>query len=190
MGLLLTFNVPCIVNEFQSMTNKMQRYKVFISVNCSTCIGWIPHPSSGAQHCIYSIWYLWNRYCYLPLSWRVRTAVPHVEQFTEITNCITLHLVGHTLECVFVFVCLFVRGINVFRPINSVNVRYFCKLCDLEKNVVIRGMLRKKKIPVLRVPCERTIHRTVKKILRKEVQCWTKRKQEIWRYWCSNGNKA
>jgi len=23
----------------------------FISVNCSTCFGWIPHPSSGAQHC-------------------------------------------------------------------------------------------------------------------------------------------
>ena len=42
----------------------------FISVNCSTCYGLIPQPSSGAQHCIYSIGYLSNRYCYLPLSWK------------------------------------------------------------------------------------------------------------------------
>jgi hypothetical protein len=42
----------------------------FISVNCSTCFGWIPHPSSRAQNCIYSMWYLSNRYCYLPLSWK------------------------------------------------------------------------------------------------------------------------
>ena len=67
---MLTFRGPRIVNVFQSMTNKMQHYTVFISVDCSTRFGWIPHPSSGAQHCIYSIWYLSNRYCYLPLSWK------------------------------------------------------------------------------------------------------------------------
>ena len=46
-------------------------HSLFISVNCSTCFGWIPHPSSGAQNCIYSIWYLLNRYCY---HGRVETA--------------------------------------------------------------------------------------------------------------------
>ena len=43
----------------------------FISVNCSTCFRWIPaHHQEGALHCIYSIWYLSNRYCYLPLPWK------------------------------------------------------------------------------------------------------------------------
>ena len=43
-------------------------HSLFISVHCSTCFGWYLHPSSGAQNCIYSIWYLSNRYCYLPLA--------------------------------------------------------------------------------------------------------------------------
>ena len=68
------------------------RYNVtqfFISRNCSICFGWILQPSSGAPHCIYSIWYLSNRYCYLPLvdtvwcSWWWLED-PHVEHFTEI----------------------------------------------------------------------------------------------------------
>ena len=43
---------------------------LFISVNCSICFGWFLHPSSGAQSCTYSIWYLSNRYCHLLLSWK------------------------------------------------------------------------------------------------------------------------
>jgi hypothetical protein len=34
---------------FQYISNKMQRYSLFISGNCSTCFGWYHHPSSGAQ---------------------------------------------------------------------------------------------------------------------------------------------
>jgi len=34
------------------------------------------HPSSGAQNCIYSICYLSDQYCYLPLSWRSWKWVP------------------------------------------------------------------------------------------------------------------
>jgi hypothetical protein len=45
-------------------------HSLFISGNCSTCFGWYFHPSSGAYNCIYSIWYLSHRYCYLPLSWK------------------------------------------------------------------------------------------------------------------------
>jgi len=37
-------------------------HSLFISVNCSTCFGWILHPSSGAQNYICSIWYLSNRW--------------------------------------------------------------------------------------------------------------------------------
>jgi hypothetical protein len=29
-----------------------------------------PHTISSAYNCIYSIWYLSDRYCYLPLSWK------------------------------------------------------------------------------------------------------------------------
>ena len=43
-------------------------HSLFISVNCSTCFGWIPRPLSGAQNCIYSIWYLSKHYCSLPLN--------------------------------------------------------------------------------------------------------------------------
>jgi hypothetical protein len=40
---------PCIVNIFQYISNKMQRYSLFISGNCSTCFGWYLHPPSGAH---------------------------------------------------------------------------------------------------------------------------------------------
>jgi hypothetical protein len=77
----------------------------------------------SAYNCIYSIWYLSHRYCYLPLSWKswqvavtvwqipdaVDTVVcasddgwkyhpKHVQQFPDIINCVTLHLVGYILE--------------------------------------------------------------------------------------------
>jgi len=59
------------------------RYNVIhfiLSGNCSTCLGWYHHLSSGAQHnCIYSIWYLLLCYCYLSLSWTPPTA--HSNQF-------------------------------------------------------------------------------------------------------------
>ena len=45
-------------------------HSLFISGNYSTCFGLYLYPSSGAQNCIYSIWHLSNRNCYLPLSWR------------------------------------------------------------------------------------------------------------------------
>jgi len=35
-----------------------------LSGNCSTCLGWYHHPSSGAHTTIYSIWYLSYRNCY------------------------------------------------------------------------------------------------------------------------------
>jgi len=61
----------CFVDSFWYISNKMQRYTLYLFLkNCSTCFGWYLHPSSGAHNCIYSIWYLSNRYCYLPLLWK------------------------------------------------------------------------------------------------------------------------
>jgi hypothetical protein len=34
------------------------------------CCGWNAPIIRSANNCIYSIWYLSRRYCYLPLSWK------------------------------------------------------------------------------------------------------------------------
>jgi hypothetical protein len=76
----------------------------------------------SANNCIYSIWYLSHRYCYLSLSWRslelvwvccstlkpVPARSKHVEQSRNngIINCPTqLHLVGH-----FCKICIMMHG--------------------------------------------------------------------------------
>ena len=56
----------------------------------------VPPPIiSSANNCIYNIWYLSHRYCYLPLQLNVQFCVPndgqrnrmqHVEQFIEINK--------------------------------------------------------------------------------------------------------
>jgi hypothetical protein len=68
----LTFMGPCIVSIFQykCISNKMQRYTIYLYLKTAL------HVSDGASiirsayKCIYSIWYLTHRYCYLPLSWK------------------------------------------------------------------------------------------------------------------------
>jgi hypothetical protein len=62
-------------------------HSLFISVNRSKCFGWIPHPSSGAQHYIYSIWYLSNRNCYLPQKWQVAVTVWQIPDAVETVLC-------------------------------------------------------------------------------------------------------
>jgi len=61
----------------------------------------LPPIIRSAYNCIYSIWYLSHRYCYLPLSWKIPDAVDtvvsapdvgwkyhpkHVEQFPDINK--------------------------------------------------------------------------------------------------------
>ena len=73
---LIYFVRSCLFNVHGSVQRKyisihIQQdatlHSLFICGNCSTCFGWYLHPSSGAHNCIYSIWHLSNRYCYLPL---------------------------------------------------------------------------------------------------------------------------
>jgi hypothetical protein len=45
-------------------------HNLFISMKCSTCFRRYLRPSSRDQNCIYSIGYLSNLYCCLPLSWK------------------------------------------------------------------------------------------------------------------------
>ena len=65
------FMDPCIVIIFQYISNKMQRYTVYFIRKLLYMFQVVPSPIiSSSNNCIYSIWYLSHRYCYLPLSWK------------------------------------------------------------------------------------------------------------------------
>jgi len=66
----------------------MQRYTVYFIWKLLYMFRVVPPPIiRSANICIYSIWYLSDRY-----------HPKHVEQFPDKINCVTLHLVGHILE--------------------------------------------------------------------------------------------
>jgi hypothetical protein len=49
----------------------MQRYTVYFILKLLYMFRVVPSPIiRSANNCIYSIWYLSHRYCYLPLSWK------------------------------------------------------------------------------------------------------------------------
>jgi len=53
------------------ISNKMQRYTVYFIWKLLYMFRVVPPPIiRSAYSCIYSIWYLSRRYCYLPLSWK------------------------------------------------------------------------------------------------------------------------
>src|SRR5215475_12825285 len=67
----LTFMGPCIVSIFQYISNKMQRYTVYSYMETPLHVsGRSSDIIRSAYNCIYSIWYLSHRYCYMPLSWK------------------------------------------------------------------------------------------------------------------------
>jgi len=87
----------CIANIFQYLSKKVQLYTVYSYLETAL------HVSGGTSiyhqehiNCIYSIWYLSYRYCYLPLSWKswnwfecavgdVRTCAP--DDYNTIVRC-------------------------------------------------------------------------------------------------------
>jgi len=61
--------IYCIL--FYCISNKMQRYIVYFNWKLLYVIRVVPSLIiRSANNCIYSIWYLSDRYCYLPLSWK------------------------------------------------------------------------------------------------------------------------
>ena len=55
----LTFMGPCIVNVFfQVYQQDATLYNIIYYCQCSTCFRWLLRPSSGAQNCTHSIWYM------------------------------------------------------------------------------------------------------------------------------------
>ena len=56
---------------FQYISNKMQRYTVYFIWKLLYMFRVVPPTIiRNPNNCIYSIWYLSHRYCYLPLSWK------------------------------------------------------------------------------------------------------------------------
>jgi hypothetical protein len=50
----------------------MQRYTVYFIWKLLYMLRVVPPPTiRSANNCIYDIWYLSHRYCYLPLSWKI-----------------------------------------------------------------------------------------------------------------------
>ena len=65
----LTFMNPCIVIIFQYISNKMQRYTAYFIWKLLYIFRVVPSPTiRSTNNCIYGIWYLSHRYCYLLLS--------------------------------------------------------------------------------------------------------------------------
>ena len=61
----------CIVSIFQYISNKMQLYTLYYIWKLLYMFRvLLPPIIRSVYNCIYSIWYLSHRYCYLPLSWR------------------------------------------------------------------------------------------------------------------------
>jgi len=59
---------PCIANIVQSIYNKMQRYTVYYIWKLLYMFRvLLPPINRSSYNCIYSIWYLSDRYCYLLL---------------------------------------------------------------------------------------------------------------------------
>jgi len=72
VSLNLTFMGPRIVRIFKYISNKIQRYTVYSFWKLVYMFRVVPSPIiSSANNCIYSMWYLSHRYCYLPLSWKI-----------------------------------------------------------------------------------------------------------------------
>jgi hypothetical protein len=56
---------PCIVRIFYYISNKMQRYTVYFIWKLLYMFRVVQPPiNRSANNCIYSIWYLSDRYCY------------------------------------------------------------------------------------------------------------------------------
>ena len=65
----LIFTGPCIANIFTENNQQDATFhNLFNSVRRSTRFRRFFRPSSGAQNCTYSVRYLSDRYCYLPLA--------------------------------------------------------------------------------------------------------------------------
>jgi hypothetical protein len=130
----------------------MQRYTVYFIWKLLYMFRVVLPPIiRSANNCIYSIWYLSDRYCYLPLSqqvaltvWQIPDAVyivvcapddgwwyhpKHVKHFSGKIYCVTLHLVGYILERCWCF--LWFSKQTEITVLYAVNICFMYTVCFL-----------------------------------------------------------
>jgi hypothetical protein len=61
---------PYSIPIYSYIQQDVTLHSLFISGNCYMFRVVLPPIIRSAYYCIYSIWYLSHRYCYLPLSWK------------------------------------------------------------------------------------------------------------------------
>jgi hypothetical protein len=84
----LRYMGPCIVSIFQYISNKLQRYTIYLYLETALHVsGGIPPISRTAYNCIYSSWYLSHRYCYLLCA---VGSVPHPQHTQTCSNSSTI----------------------------------------------------------------------------------------------------
>jgi len=83
----LTFMSPCIASIFYYISNKMQRYTVYIWKLLYVFRVAPPPIIRSTYTCIYSIWYLSDRYCYLPLLRQVAVTVWQIPDAVDTVVC-------------------------------------------------------------------------------------------------------
>ena len=64
-----TFMGPCITNVLEQDQHDAKLRNIIYYYKCPTCFRRFLRPSSGAQNCIHSIWYLSSFFWFLPLWW-------------------------------------------------------------------------------------------------------------------------
>ena len=73
----------------------MQHYAVYFICKLLYMFRVVPSPIiRSANNCIYSIWYLSHRYCYLPISWKSWNWFEFLKSLTEYFE-LWVPLVGH-----------------------------------------------------------------------------------------------
>ena len=78
---------PRIVIIFQYISNKIQHYTVYFIWKLLYMFRMVPSPIISSANFIYSIWYLSQRYCYLPLSVGTGLSVLWVAYGVTHTRC-------------------------------------------------------------------------------------------------------
>jgi len=88
---------PCIVSIFQYISNKMQRYTVYLYLQTALHVsgGTSTHHQKRIQLFLQHLVFVTPLLLPAAPDDGLRYHPKYVEQFPDIINCVTLHLVGH-----------------------------------------------------------------------------------------------
>jgi hypothetical protein len=104
------------------MSNKMQRHTVYFIWKLLYMFRMVPPPIiRSANNCIYTIWYLSHRYCYLPLETALHVSAGTTTHHQECKQLSTASGICHTFTatCRCKLLCMFrVIPSSIFKSAN------------------------------------------------------------------------